>query len=266
MNRVPCPLCAQPAQPVWRENTHTAFRCESCGTAFMWPLPSGNEAIYDAEYFARWYLPAAEKRTIFLETIVATVPPLADNTGSLLDVGCGAGLLLSVMKRRGWKVEGQDISRAAAQLCEKQGFTVHRGNLRDLEGKKIYDAITLFDVLAHLPNPIEHLNACARLLKPGGTLVVKTPCHPGGLFAFARATAFTGKSRALLHIPAQIFHFDIGSLRTVLEKGGFSEIVVAVKNEGMFGSRRQIASAAHLALKWCGLNKTLVAYGKKQHE
>ena len=96
--------------------------------------------------------------------------------GAILDVGCGRGDLLAQFQARGWRARGTQVSRTAAEAARLRGLDVVVGELPDLGlAPASFDAITLFHVLEHLPDPAAYL-ACARgLLAEGGLLVVEVP-------------------------------------------------------------------------------------------
>jgi 2-polyprenyl-3-methyl-5-hydroxy-6-metoxy-1,4-benzoquinol methylase len=97
--------------------------------------------------------------------------------GKLLDVGCGNGAFIAHMRGLGWDVLGIEPDAAAArQAREERDVRVLEGSV---EGAGLprgsFDAITLNHVIEHVPDPVETLGQCARLLKPSGKLVVTTP-------------------------------------------------------------------------------------------
>ena len=97
--------------------------------------------------------------------------------GRLLDVGCGNGVFLDVMRQLGWEVTGVDPDGAAVTVArQKLGLQVFEGSLEEagLPGGH-FDAITMNHVIEHVPDPIGTLRECHRVLRPGGRLVVATP-------------------------------------------------------------------------------------------
>jgi len=96
--------------------------------------------------------------------------------GRLLDLGCGSGAKLKLMKELGWQVEGLDFDPAAVGQAREEGITVHFGTLEDQRlPDETFDAITASHFIEHLHDPLRMLQECRRLLKPGGLLVVLTP-------------------------------------------------------------------------------------------
>lgn len=93
----------------------------------------------------------------------------------LLDVGCSSGAFLRSAKRFGFQVEGIEPARQAAETAIADGFQVHIGMIDELDlPTHSYDVITLFEVIEHLKDPKAMLQACRRLLKPGGLMLIGT--------------------------------------------------------------------------------------------
>jgi 2-polyprenyl-6-hydroxyphenyl methylase / 3-demethylubiquinone-9 3-methyltransferase len=100
---------------------------------------------------------------------------------SILDVGCGGGLLTEPLARLGARVIGLDASEKAiaeARRHAKQsklGIDYHTGNVEDFaRGKNRYDVITALEIVEHVANLDVLLGACAQLLKPKGLLILST--------------------------------------------------------------------------------------------
>jgi len=215
-----CPVCCGTSYLVWQEGQYNAYRCEKCRIVFLHPFPQDPLKIYNDDYFNRWYVKYYPQRREYIEKLFSGIESYAGAGGKLLDVGCGTGILMEVAKERGWDVCGQDVSRFAVGYCRKKGFEVYDKSLPELSlPENSFDLITMFDVIAHLEDPLSYVNSCRRLLKPGGCLAIKTPCHPPALFLLANLLSFTGKSRVLLHVPAQLFHFPEKALKEI--SGGF---------------------------------------------
>ena len=101
---------------------------------------------------------------------------------SVLDVGCGGGLLCEAMAERGAAVTGIDASAAAIAAAERhrdsRGLRVEY-RIATIEqaaesGPRQFDAITCMELLEHVPDPAAVIAAAARLLRPGGHLIAAT--------------------------------------------------------------------------------------------
>lgn len=99
--------------------------------------------------------------------------------GRILDVGCASGLFLSQAQKAGWRVVGLEPSEALFQKAEAalKGsgevycMTLEQADLRPAS----FDAVTLWDVLEHVADPLAFLRTCCCLLKPSGHLFVNVP-------------------------------------------------------------------------------------------
>ncbi len=97
-----------------------------------------------------------------------------------LDFGCGAGAFLKYLRARGrlagrpLELTGHDVGSYANLLKERDGFRIL--DLAELarEPEASFDVISLIEVLEHLPAPLDPLQFVARLLKPGGLLLLTT--------------------------------------------------------------------------------------------
>ncbi|KKR81594.1 MAG: Methyltransferase type 11 [Candidatus Daviesbacteria bacterium GW2011_GWA1_41_61] len=97
---------------------------------------------------------------------------------TILDAGCGTGLLLFKMKKLGL-VRGVDISSQAVQLSKKRGLKeIYQSSIEKMPFKdQSFGAIVCIDVLYHqqVGDDLKALQQFYRLLKPGGILVIKVP-------------------------------------------------------------------------------------------
>jgi 2-polyprenyl-6-hydroxyphenyl methylase/3-demethylubiquinone-9 3-methyltransferase len=100
----------------------------------------------------------------------------------LLDIGCGGGLLSEPMCRLGFQVTAVDASErnigTASTHAAEQGLQIdYRCSTAEglLEaGEPPFDVILNMEVIEHVADPGEYLRSCARLLKPGGLMIVAT--------------------------------------------------------------------------------------------
>jgi SAM-dependent methyltransferase len=150
---------------------------------------------------------------------VRWVERAAPARGRVLDVGCGRGLLLRAFQRHGWEVRGTEFSDGAARYPrEMLGLTVDVGSLEDLALPAAhFDAVTLWHVLEHVPDPRVTLAEAHRLLKPGGALLVGVPNFGGWEARFARGRWFH------LDVPRHLTHLTRATLTQALTAAGFRE-------------------------------------------
>lgn len=96
--------------------------------------------------------------------------------GRMLEIGCARGHLLEELETRGWEVAGIDVSETSvSEAKDRCRGPVHLGEVHDAPFEEAsFDRIAMFDVLAHLADPVGTLTTTARLLKPGGFLVLSS--------------------------------------------------------------------------------------------
>lgn len=142
----------------------------------------------------------------YLEKIVANHFP-ADRNVKILDVGCGYGLLLHVLRRLGYRnLAGIETSAEQVESARALGLDcVRRGDLLEVlrsGAESACDVIVAFDVLEHFTKDevLDVLGLIFDSLKPGGTLLLHVP-NGEAIFAgkvffgdFTHQTAFTAKS------------------------------------------------------------------------
>ncbi len=182
MDEDTCPICGAQSSREYRRNMRPRMlRCPSCGTLWQ-PVDrdsAPDAAKYAAAYYEAWgHLSQARAVKLatfdgYLRAMEKHVPP-----GRLLDVGCALGFLLEAAQLRGWDPFGVELSAHAARVAgERLGpDRIHKGSLESAPFPPgSFRAITLTDVLEHLPNPVGSLRRCHELLEPGGCVLVVTP-------------------------------------------------------------------------------------------
>ena len=100
----------------------------------------------------------------------------------VLDVGCGGGILSEAMAAAGATVTGIDLGDKPLKVAQlhllESGLTVEYRNItvEDLADEQPgqYDVVTCMEMLEHVPDPASVVNACARLVKPGGKCFFST--------------------------------------------------------------------------------------------
>lgn len=115
----------------------------------------------------------------------------------LLDIGCGGGLLSEPMSRLGFEVVGVDASPrnigTASTHAAEQGLAIDYrcSTAEDLlaSGEPPFDVILNMEVIEHVADPSEFVRTCARLLKPGGLMIVATLNRTLKAFALAKVGA-----------------------------------------------------------------------------
>ena len=119
---------------------------------------------------------------------------LALQNARILDIGCGGGLFLSLLKQKGAQVLGIELSDSRAQYAKsKHQIEIDKHPIESyfwqIGYAQQFDAVTLWDVIEHVNFPQQTLRSAANVLKPGGLLLIDTPCrdsfyHQFGVFTY----------------------------------------------------------------------------------
>jgi 2-polyprenyl-3-methyl-5-hydroxy-6-metoxy-1,4-benzoquinol methylase len=155
--------------------------------------------------------------------ILAKYLPLRN--ANILDIGCGGGLFLSLLKQRGTQVTGIELSDSRAQYAKtKHGLQIDKHPIESEAWQNGYarhfDAVTLWDVIEHVNYPQQTLKSAANVLKEGGFLFIDTPCRDS-------------------------FYHQVGELTYRLSGGRFPTFLNAIYSSHLFG-HKQIFSTTEM--------------------
>ncbi len=98
----------------------------------------------------------------------------------ILDAGCGWGVTLQALERRGYRVLGMDISRRALQQLDRPSRRLVQADLAQPLGqiRAESDAVLALDVIEHLDDDRAAIVRLGMLLRPAGILIVSVPALP----------------------------------------------------------------------------------------
>jgi SAM-dependent methyltransferase len=171
--------------------------------------------------------------------------------GSVLDLGCASGGFLEALGAR-WERHGLDLSELMVRrAAARGGIIVRRADVFSAKfDARSFDVVTSFDVLEHLPQPLEFLSEIRRILKPGGMLLLGTGD------AGALGARLAGSRWTYFAIPEHISFFARRSLERALRLAGFRRIKFKRIHHGDLTlpvARGWLRGAAkHWAITLCG--------------
>lgn len=170
---------------------------------------------------------ARTRRERLLGNLARRIPPIREECeeptrsldgpprGILLDVGCGDGFYLGVMRTLGWDVRGLEPDAAAVSVARARGFEVVEGALEEVAlPADAYDAITMSHVIEHVVEPLRALESARRALKPGGVLLLATPNSE------SRGHSRFGASWYHLDPPRHLHLFNVRNLEACVTRAG----------------------------------------------
>lgn len=247
-----CPICDQ-TRWRWYQLIRSAVlvRCAGCGliaTASHLRRRDSLSSLYEttAEDLAEYqkdYLPA---RLFTFRREIGRLKKFRE-TGRLLEIGCGFGYFLDLAVQAGWRAEGIEIGTHAASVARARGHVIHEGELGDLDiPPDSMDAVYLWDVIEHLPDPLTTLAECKRILRPGGQLVLRTPDARALSLSLNPLRIAYQQLAYPANTPEHIFHFSPDHLRAMAERAGFMWVE---QNEA--ADRREAPDSAKLQIvRW----------------
>jgi SAM-dependent methyltransferase len=161
-----CPVCASTRLAAMGTIRHSAFsRCRACGLTFANPPPPESvlERFYNSAYYANWRTLERDqiaRRRYFSVSLYRDIRALADllvgylpsRQASVLDVGCGAGAFLALLRDEYQltQIVGLEINRDSAEIALGVYGVRLASHWDELESS--YDAILLLEVLEHVPD------------------------------------------------------------------------------------------------------------------
>jgi SAM-dependent methyltransferase len=153
-------------------DTGSLYRCPNCTLRFRFPLPTQEQLL---SYYAglsedEWWQHGTGREvwSHIKNEVKALLQP------SILDVGCFRGDLLTYLGDS-FDRFGVEPSTSASDEARRRGITIIGDSIESLRNEtRTFGAITMIDVIEHLPKPLDLLAVLVRLLTPGGKLIIFT--------------------------------------------------------------------------------------------
>jgi 2-polyprenyl-6-hydroxyphenyl methylase/3-demethylubiquinone-9 3-methyltransferase len=170
------------------------------------PLRLNDPAQYD-RLADQWWDPAGG--FAMLHWIAASraehLPPASRPGAVLVDLACGGGLMAPHVAPLGYRHVGVDLGLPGLELARERGVRVVRGSVLAVPlADGCADVVVAGEILEHVEDDVAVLAECARLLRPGGTLVVDAIAGTrlAGLVAVRVAERLPGGPPPGIHDPA----------------------------------------------------------------
>jgi 2-polyprenyl-3-methyl-5-hydroxy-6-metoxy-1,4-benzoquinol methylase len=216
-------------QPVLVKNNYSIARCRACGTQQVTPVPplcKLFEHYQDSTYFrgeeAQGYASYADMHKVLRRQFVRRLALLARQLparGHLLDFGCADGYFLELARAVAWRIAGVELSRDMIHQAQSRLGVPIAATLTEVRAAD-FDAISMWEVIEHLPDPVGQLRALLDRLRPGGVLMLSTPNT--GHWQARHSPAEWDSYRP----PSHLFFFTEETLRTTLAQAGFERVII----------------------------------------
>ncbi len=208
------------------DESFAAYGCAGCGALFLdRKMVVGRlDEFYPAHY---WWAPrgfAGKLESRYREWVLR-YDHLAFVRGALsrhhqpkcLEIGCGSGTFIGMARRAGLDVRGLEISTEAVAEARSQGIDwIEAGTIEDaLKAGEVYDAVILFHVLEHLPNPRVFMKKLSAVIREGGALILQVP----NINSFQ--ARLLGNRWYGLDCPRHVCNYSTEALEQLLASSGF---------------------------------------------
>lgn len=143
--------------------------CKKCDLKWYQPLVSGDAKFYEQLQQHEWYYQDHKPEYDFAKNQVK-------QGYNVLEIGCGKGMFGQLIRHNA-KYHGLEFNHTAVEKANAAGLNVEIDTIENHADKNqgVYDVVCHFQVLEHVSNPRQFLEACVKALKPGGKLIVALP-------------------------------------------------------------------------------------------
>ena len=226
---VPCACCdGSVFKPALVCEDFSFVRCVSCGLVQRNPQPVKDEIIarYSAVFGGDYLSYELENETAFLKLQQLALRDAkfdelerslfrAEETPSVIDIGCATGALLAELGNRGWRVTGVEISPCSEYARNERRLDVRSLPLEENKFPQArFDVVLASHLIEHLNDPGSFLTEANRVLKEGGHIFITTPNISGFQ---ARLCGGLWRSAIFDHL----YLFSVRTLSKMLIKTGF---------------------------------------------
>lgn len=165
-------------------------------------------SIFDVIYkIVRKYTLRSKRKTVeqFFKT----------QSGTVLDIGCGTGDFLKIMKHHGWKISGVEVNQEAQKLAETNTSSIIMNQKDFFQTEQTYDVITLWHSLEHLHDLKKYLQKISISLNANGVVIIAVPNYN------SYDAEYYQKDWAAYDAPRHLYHFSAKSMNNLMGRFKF---------------------------------------------
>lgn len=229
-----CPTCGSAdARPELDKDYMTIVRCAACDLVYVSPT-------FDESHYRQVYA-SAEYQDIVRDLGIKSHDYRVQRFGTervelmarhlegvarprYLDVGCSTGFVVEAARDRGWEAIGTDLNPSAIEFGASRGLDLRTAALEDAGfAPGSFDAVSLFDVLEHLFDPVRTLRACLTLLKPGGIVFLYVPNYDSA------SRLLMGKDAHFIWPTHHLNYYTPQTIRDLMRREGMTTEYVATE-------------------------------------
>lgn len=229
----PCPTCGSPGAAHELDKDHmTLVRCAACDLVYV--SPTFDEAHYKKVYASQEYqdivrdlgIRSHEYRVqrFGVERVGLMAKHVEARPPRYLDVGCSTGFVVEAARDAGWEAIGVDLNPSAIEYGRSRGLDVRTAALEDAGFEPgSFDAVSLFDVLEHLLDPVRTLRACTRLLRKGGIVFLYVPNYDSA------SRLLMGRDAHFIWPTHHLNYYTPATIRDLMTRQGLDTVYVATE-------------------------------------
>ena len=163
---------------------------------------------------------------------LSRIESLLKSNSSVLEIGSSTGHFLQLIKDRVSDCTGIELDKKFADFAKnKLNLNIYKKPLEkiDFQGKK-FDIIFMFQVLEHIPKPLELLQLCKKILKPKGKIYVEVPNLDDALLSIYSISEF---QKFYFRAP-HVYYYNKKTLFKIMKKLGFNGKVKTIQEYSVY--------------------------------
>jgi 2-polyprenyl-3-methyl-5-hydroxy-6-metoxy-1,4-benzoquinol methylase len=232
------------------------LKCKGCNVIFL--EGTASKEVYSILSSAYWRDRGDQKKIYTDEAVsegiggeflrrMSKIDSLMPNKGSILDVGCGIGQFLRIAKNDGWECQGLDVSAEAVNYVKE--FLGIDAVCKDLKAngfsRNQFDAVTMWDVIEHLQDPVGDIKIISSILKKDGILAIKTPNEAGLFKAIGKLIYRASFGKINFHLKYLYYsphyhYFYPRTISKILEDNGFKILDIEFDDTNLEFARKKL--------------------------
>ena len=228
-----CPTCGSTNATHELDKDHMQLvRCSVCDLVYV--TPTFDEVHYREVYASAEYQDIVRDLGIKShdyrverfgrERVALMQPHLSTARPSYLDIGCSTGFVVEAARDAGWDAIGIDLNPSAIEFGRARQLDLRTAALEDAGlAPATLDAVSLFDVLEHLLDPVRTLRAATRLLRPGGIVFLYVPNYDSA------SRLLMGGDAHFIWPTHHLNYYTPATIRDLLRREGLETVYVATE-------------------------------------
>jgi SAM-dependent methyltransferase len=208
---------------------HGVYACSSCSHVQLFPLTDRmeNREYYDKNTQASWVRPSIDISKAEMQLHADTMrradflSRLLSKEDRVFEVGTGYGFLLQEVEKRGWHIDGAEISEFRRQIVKQRaGRSLYDFDLSSAEEIRAelvghFNAVVAFQVFEHVLDPKLFLSHTLKLLAPQGKIVLEVPNRDDFMITLS------AEYETYYYQKAHVSYFNAPDIMDLLGKAGF---------------------------------------------